>query len=188
MKNTGNTVGKSILKLLFCMLTIAAYPQARMNKISVNPIQLLGYNRLNIEYERGFSDGKYGIALYIGSTGNASRKIHNEYSRLSEQQVAFRWYANRLDNPCFWLGGMLSVTSGSIISDNKNNCLENMGALGLLCTGGYQFFLRSFYFNLYTAAGYSVTNNLFGSAQLTGTMNNPTDWLFAYGVKMGYVF
>ena len=81
---------KTLLLSLFILMTVNTFAQQRLNKLSVNPIQLFGYNRLNMEYERGLNDGKYGLCFYLGQTGNSSRKIHGQYSWLSEQNVTFK--------------------------------------------------------------------------------------------------
>jgi len=176
-----------LISLLFFM-TINTFAQQKMNKISINPIQLFGYNRLNVEYERGFSEGKYGISLYMGQSGNASRKIHGQYSWLSEQNVALKFYSKSMDKSSFWYGGMVSVSSGDIFDENGVDQATSIGALGILATSGYQFIIKSFYLNPYMGAGYSLTNDLFGSASYTGNIEKPTDWLFTYGIKIGITF
>jgi hypothetical protein len=168
--------------------TVTVYSQEMMNKLSVNPIQILGYNRLNVEFERGFNQGKYGISFYIGHTGNSTRKIHGQYSYLSEQSVGYKRYAKRFDNSCFWYGGLLSVTSGNIFDENMIDSATNIGAFGLLGSGGYQILVKHFYLNLYLNFGYAITNDLFGSAKYTVNMGKPTDFLLTYGLKIGYAF
>ena len=46
-----------------------------MNKLSVNPIQLFGFNFTNFEYERGFNDGKIGVSFFYGISGIATTEI-----------------------------------------------------------------------------------------------------------------
>ena len=176
-----------LLSLLFIM-TVNTFAQQRLNKLSVNPIQLFGYNRLNMEYERGLNDGKYGLCFYLGQTGNSSRKIHGQYSWLSEQNVAFKVYSKSIEKSNFWYGGMVSVSSGNIVSENGVDKAGNIGALGVMGTSGYQFVAGSFYANLYLCLGYALTNDLFGSATYTGNIKKPTDWLFTYGLKIGISF
>jgi hypothetical protein len=176
-----------LLSLLFIM-TVNTFAQQRLNKLSVNPIQLFGYNRLNMEYERGLSEGKYGLCFYLGQTGNSSRKIHGQYSWLSEQNVAFKVYSKNIEKSNFWYGGMVSVSSGNIVSENGVDKAGNIGALGVMGTSGYQFVAGSFYANLYLCLGYALTNDLFGSATYTGNIKKPTDWLFTYGLKIGISF
>ena len=52
----------SIIILIFFSNPLSG--QKDLNKLSVNPIQLFGYNRLNLEFERGFSEGKIGFAIW----------------------------------------------------------------------------------------------------------------------------
>jgi hypothetical protein len=179
---------KAIIFSLFFIVTINSFAQQKMNKLSVNPIQLFGYNRLNMEYERGFNAGKYGISFYMGRTGYASRKIHGQYSWLSEQNVALKFYSKSMDKSSFWYGGMVTVSSGNIYEENGVEQAINIGALGILASSGYQFIVNSFYINPYLGAGYSLTNDLFGSAKYTGDNAKPTNWLLTYGFKVGICF
>ncbi len=179
---------KTFLFSFLFLITAYTFAQQRLNKLSVSPIQLFGYNRLNMEYERGLNDGKHGISFYMGRTGNASRQIHGQYSWLSEQNVAFKFYSKSLEKSSFWYGGMVSVSSGNIYDENGVDQATNIGALGILATSGYQFIVNSFYINPYLGAGYSLTNDLFGTAQYTGDISKPTDWLLTYGFKMGICF
>lgn len=177
-------------KVLFLLLILpnTAFSHEKLNKISISPIQLLGYNRLNLEYERGFNDGRLGCAVYLGKTGYASRKVHGQYSYLSEENVAIKRYGKAIDKSCFWYGGVLSVASGNIYSDNKVDSTTNIGALGIMASSGYQFFIHSFYLNLYIGAGYSLTNNFFGSAHFNDALGKPSNWLLTYGLKAGFKF
>lgn len=179
---------KTLFFSLFFILTVNLFAQQKLNKVSVNPIQLFGYNRLNMEYERGFSEGKYGISLYMGRTGNSTRKIHGQYSWLSEQNATIRFYSKSSDKSSFWYGGMVSVSSGNIYDENGVDQATNIGALGILATSGYQIIIKSFLINSYLGAGYSLTNDLFGSAQYTGDIAKPSTWLLTYGIKVGFCF
>lgn len=170
------------------MMSIISKAQQRLNKLSINPIQLVGYNRLNMEYERGFNDGKSGICFYLGQTGNSAGKIHGQYSHLSEQSVALKLYSKNIEKSCFWYGGMVSVSSGNIYTQDETGKASNIGALGLLGTTGYQFIIKSLYINTCLSLGYAITNDLFGSAQYTGNIEKPTNWLLTYGFKMGFSF
>lgn len=174
--------------ILMFLTTTTVYSQEKMNRIVVNPIQLFGYNRLNAEYERGFNQGKYGISFYLGRTGNSTRKVHGQYSYLSEQNVGFKRYTKFIDRSCFWYGGLLSVTSGDIFDENRIDSATNIGALGLLGSGGYQILIKHFYLSVYLNFGYAITNDLFGSAKYTGNFGRPTDFLLAYGLKLGMAF
>jgi hypothetical protein len=173
---------------LFFIVTVNLFAQQKLNKLSVNPIQLFGYNRLNMEYERGFSEGKYGICFYMGRTGYASRQIHGQYSWLSEQNVALKLYSKSMDKSSFWYGGMVFVSSGNIYDENGIDQAINIGAMGILATSGYQVIIKSFYLNPYIGAGYSLTNDLFGSTQYTGDIAKPSKWLLTYGLKLGFCF
>jgi hypothetical protein len=179
---------KTFLFSLFFLLTVNLFAQQKLNKLSINPIQLFGYNRLNVEYERGFSQGKYGISFYLGQTGNSTRKIHGQYSWLSEQNAAIRFFSKSMDKSSFWYGGMVSVSSGNIYDENGIDQATNIGALGVLATSGYQFIIKSFYLNTYAGAGYSLTNDLFGSAEYSGNIAEPSNWLLTYGFKVGISF
>jgi hypothetical protein len=177
-----------LILMAFALISMNCVCQTKLNKLSVNPIQLIGYNRLNIEYERGFLEGKMGCTFYLGATGYASRKIHNQYSFLSEQNFAVKKYAKAIDIPCFWYGAQVSISSGNVYSADKADSSINIGALGILGTGGYQYYLSSFYINAYAGFGYSLTNNLFGSADLDPDLGNLSEWLLIYGIKIGYKF
>jgi hypothetical protein len=178
-----------LLGLIFVsLITTSVYSQEKLNKLSINPIQILGYNRLNVDYERGFSQGKFGINFYFGHTGNSTRKIHGQYSYLSEQSVGFKRYIKNIDKTCFWYGGLLSVSSGDIFDENMIDSATNIGALGILGSGGYQILVKHFYLNVYLNFGYAITNDLFGSAKYTGDIGRPTDFLLTYGLKIGIAF
>jgi hypothetical protein len=179
---------KTYLFSLFFIISSSSFAQQKMNKLSVNPIQLFGYNRLNVEYERGFNAGNYGISFYMGRTGNAARKIHGQYAWLSEQNVTLKFYSKNMYKSSIWYGGTVSVASGNIYDENGIDQATNIGALGILATSGYQLIVKSFYINLYLGAGYSLTNDLFGSAQYAGDISKPTNWLLTYGFKMGICF
>jgi hypothetical protein len=176
------------LLILFVFCACAGFSQEPLNKLSVSPIQLFGYNRLNLEYERGFKEGKYGISFYLGRTGLATRKIHGQYSYLSEQSGSLKFYTNNFCSSSFWYGGTVSVASGNSISENKQDSAINISAIGLLAGGGYQLIIKSFYLNTYLNVGYALTNDLFGTATYTGNMSKPTDFLLTYGFNIGICF
>ena len=176
-----------LLTLFFTLLlATAVYSQQKLNKLSVNPIQLLGYNRLNLEFEHGFNLGKSGISLYLGHTGNSTRKIHGQYSYLSEQNAGYKRYIKSIDKTCFWYGGLISVSSGNIYDENKTDSATNIGALGILGSGGYQILIKQLYLGIYLNFGYSITNDLFGTAYYSGDFKQPTNFLLTYGFKIGY--
>jgi hypothetical protein len=179
---------KTFLVTLLFLITASTHAQVKMNKVSINPVQLFGYNRLNMEYERGFSKGKYGIGIYMGQTGNSTRKIHGQYSWLSEQNVVLKFYSKNMEKSSFWYGGKVSVSSGNIYDENGFDKATNIGALGILAMSGYQIVVNSFYVDPYLGAGYSLTNDLFGSAKYTGDISQPSNWLLVYGFKIGICF
>jgi hypothetical protein len=176
------------LLIIAFLFTLNICAQEKMNKLSINPIQLIGYNRLNIDFERGLNKGKSGISFYLGRTGNSSRLIHGQYSYLSEQNAGFKHYVKAIDKSCFWYGALISVTSGNIYGANKIDSATNIGALGLLGSAGYQVLVRQFYINIYANFGYAITNDLFGSAKYSGDIGKPTDFLLTYGLKLGLAF
>jgi hypothetical protein len=179
---------KTCFAILFALLTIALNAQESLNKISVNPIQLIGYNRLNLEFERGFNNGKLGVSFYIGRTGNSTREVHGQLSWLSEENISVRYYTRRSDQRSLWFGGLLSVSSGDIYDKNGVDKALNIGSLGIMATGGYQFFVQSFYLTPYLGVGHVITNDLFGTAEYYGNIGRPTGWLLTYGIKTGIVF
>lgn len=83
---------------------------------------------------------------------------------------------------------MISVSSGNITSADGLDRASNIGALGILGVTGYQFMIRSFFIDPFIGVGYAVTNDLFGSAEYTGDIGRPTDWLLTYGFKIGFCF
>jgi hypothetical protein len=141
-------VRKQSMRTYFLIMLMVSssgiFAQNKLNRLSINPIQLIGYNRLNLEFERGFKEGKFGIGYYIGQTGNSSRKVHGQYSTLSEQNISIKFYLKKIDKSCFWYGSVLSVSSGNIYSDNGVDKATNIGALGILASTGYQFIFKSF--------------------------------------------
>lgn len=83
---------KQLIFISLMFLTIQGFSQEKLNKISVNPIQLFGFNITNFEYERGFNDGKLGVSFFYGNTGNATRKVGDYNMNLSEQNVSVKGY------------------------------------------------------------------------------------------------
>ncbi len=179
---------RGITLLMSILISGSVLSQESRNKLSVNPIELIGFNRLNIEYERSFREGRTGCAFYIGNTGHAVPLVHDQYSWLSQQSVAMKFYLRSFDRPCFWYGGMISVASGTLKNKDLEPQSTNVGALGLLAIGGYQFFARSLYADLYLGTGYAVTNDLFGSAVYAEGTSRPSNLLLIYGIKLGYKF
>jgi len=187
------------LSLAF-MLT-QGFAQEKLNKLSVNPIQLLGFDIMNIEYERGFIDGKLGVSFYYGRTGSATPTIGDYRFYVSEQNVTIKGYLRSISKSSFWYGGQVSVASANVYYDfdsskpfdqveyekYQNNRATNIGTLGLTGKIGYQFIVRSFYIDVYGGLGYALTNNLFGNAVYKGDLEE-TNRLLIYGVKMGLAF
>jgi hypothetical protein len=158
----------------------------RLNKLSVNPIQLALFNNHNIEYERGFKQGKLGIAFYLGRAAGFSREISDTRMVLSEQNVTVKWYLNTINRSSFWYGGALSVASGSIIIKDKGSAF-NIGTLGLSGRLGYQFIIKSFYLDPSLGIGYALTNDLFDTLTEHDDVEL-TNLILVFGLKMGIVF
>lgn len=173
---------------VFTMLSISAFSQERLNKVSVNPLQLFGFNIVNFEYERGFNEGKLGVAFFYGRTGNTTRKIGDIRAFLTEQNVSVKSYSKSIDETSLWYGGQLSVASGDIIDfDDFDNSARGIGTLGITGKLGYQFILDSFYLDFFAGLGFAVTNDLFGTAQYTGDITE-SRVLPILGLKTGIAF
>lgn len=181
-------MGRNCLVLFFTTLAFQAFSQERLNKISANPIQLFGYNRLNLEYERGFNEGKLGISFYYGKTGNSARLVDGYRSYLSEQNFAVKFYPKSMGVSGFWYGGQMTVASGDLYGEKEEDRATNIGALGVFGKGGYQLILKSFYLDLYGGIGYALTNDLFGTAEYFGEAEKPNTFLTLYGIKLGIAF
>lgn len=177
------------------------FAQEKLNKLSVNPIQLIGFDIMNVEYERGFIDGKLGVSFFYGRTGNATPTIGDYRVYVTEQNVSVKGYLRSISKSSFWYGGQVSVATANVYYDYdsdkpydaaeyekyQNNRATNIGTLGLTGKFGYQFILGSFYIDVYGGLGYAVTNNLFGNAVYKGDVKE-TNKLLIYGVKMGLAF
>jgi hypothetical protein len=179
---------KTLITIFLAFAVIGSYAQNRLNSLSVNPIQLFGYNRLNIEYSRGFNQGKYALGIYFGKTGNSARKIHDQYGYYSEQSISVNFFNKKMDQSSFWYGGTVTVASGDLYDDNGIDQATGIGSLGVLAGIGYQYVIRSFCISPYINAGYALTNDLFGSAEYTEDMGKPTKGLLTYGFKAGFCF
>ncbi len=176
-----------ILFMLTC-LGIQGFSQEKLNKISVNPIQLFGYNITNLEYERGFNDGKIGVSFFYGTTGSATRRNGGYTMYVTEQNVNVKGYSNSISQNSFWYGGQLSVASANIYDfESWDNSATNIGTLGLTGKIGYQFILKSFYLDFFGGLGYALTNDLFGDAEYSGDVEE-VNLLLTYGIKMGIAF
>lgn len=192
---------KTLIFLSLVLLTIQGFSQEKLNKLSVNPIQLFGINLTNFEYERGFNDGKLGVSFYYGTTGDATRAVGDYKMYLTEQNVSIKRYLKSISNSSFWFGGQVSVASGRIVYDYDfdsdyddkeyekyvNNRATNIGTLGLTGKAGYQFVIGSFYLDFYGGLGYALTNNLFGNVEYKGDVEEEKI-LLIYGVKVGIAF
>ena len=179
---------RTLIIVFLASLTIGGYAQNRLNSLSVNPIQLFGYNRLNCEYTRGFNQGKYALSIYLGKTGNSARKIHGQYGYYSEQSISVDFFSKKMDQSSLWYGGTVTVASGDLYDENEIDQATGIGSLGILAGIGYQFVIRSFCISPYIHAGYALTNDLFGSAEYTEDMGKPTKGLLKYGFKAGFCF
>ncbi len=177
-----------ITLLLLIGISINGFAQERMNKVSVNPLQLFVFNITNLEYERGFNDGKLGVSFFYGETGNTTREIGGIVAFVTEQNVSVKSYSKSIAESSFWYGGQLSVASGDIFdTDNFDNRANGIGTLGLAGKLGYQLILKSFYLDFFGGVGFALTNDLFGTAEYSGDIT-ASNILFTYGIKTGIVF
>lgn len=182
------TMRKLFILVVLTCLGIQGFSQGKLNKISVNPIQLFGFNITNLEYERGFNEGKLGVSFFYGTTGRATRKIGGYTLFVAEQNVNVKGYTNSISQNSFWYGGQLSVVSARIYDlNNWDNQAYNIGTLGLTGKIGYQFILESFYLDFFGGLGYAITNDLFGDAVYSGDVEE-VNLLLTYGIKMGIAF
>ena len=190
---------KYIIILVLATISNTGKAQEKMNRLSINPIQLIGFNITNFEYERGFADGKLGVSFYYGNTGNTTRPIGGYNIYINEQNFSIKKYIRAISNSSFWYGGQISVASGSIRYDLPENATfadydkyfdngaYNIGTLGISGKFGYQFIIKSFYIDFYGGAGYAITNNLFRKAVYKGEIEE-TKFLLNYGLKLGIAF
>lgn len=159
-----------------------------MNKISINPIQIIGYNIANIEYERGFKNGKTGIAFYIGRTGLTTRSIDDYMFYTQEQNLSFKKYSNNINTSSFWYGLQLSVTSANIIHTEKfENRAYGIGTFGVTGKLGYQIIYNAFYTDIFAGLGAAITDDLFETAVYSGDIQ-PTPLFIIFGLKGGISF
>lgn len=174
--------------LMLTMLTLRGVAQEKMNKVSVNPLQLFVFNIGNVEYERGFRGGKLGVSFYYGRTGNTTRTFRGLRTFVTEQQVSIKHYPGTIAASGLWYGGQVSVASGNVYSpDVYNDRAYDIGTLGLTGKFGYQYIHKSFYLDFFGGVGYALTNNLFGKATYLGGVSE-AKILFTYGIKTGIVF
>lgn len=154
----------------------------------MDPVSLIVSGMNNFEFERGFSEGKFGVSFYYGKTGNSTRVVGGYKIYNTEQAVAFSYYFKNFDKSSFWLGPRLSFTSSTIVDDkNPSNYANNIGTLGLSASLGYQFALGSFHLSPFFAFGYALTDNLWGKAVYHGNLkSNPI--IINYGLKTGIAF
>jgi hypothetical protein len=146
---------KKFIWISIMVLTgIQTFSQDKMNKVSINPIYLFLQNITNMEYERGFSDGKLGISAYIGWTGYATRELFVYESWTNEQNISLKFYPNSISSRSFWYGGQLSVVTSNVYKvDNYDERATGIGTLGLFAKFGYQFIFKSFYLDLTGSLG-----------------------------------
>ena len=195
------TMKKQLIFLSLVFIGMQGFSQEKTNKLSMNPIQLFGFNITNFEYERGFNEGKLGVAFFYGNTGNATRAIGGYKMYLAEQNISIKGYLNSISKSSFWYGGQLSVASGDIIYDYDfnseyneeerdkyfNNRAIDIGTLGVTGKVGYQLILGSFYLDFFGGLGYALTNDLFGDAEYSGEVEE-VKLLLTYGIKTGIAF
>lgn len=173
-----------ILALLSC-LCLQGFSKEKFNKLSVNPIQLFVYGITNFEYERGFNDGKLGVAFFYGMSGMTTREIGDHKAYASEQNVSVKRYSNNFSTNSFWYGGQISVATASVWGDEGQ--AFDIGTLCVSSKSGYQVILNSFYLDFFGSLGYVVTNDLYGKATYEGDVAESNIILFL-GVKMGIAF
>lgn len=152
--------------VIIAFITVKCYSQEKVNKLSVNPIQLFVYNIVNFEYERGFNDGKVGISFFYGATGRSTREIQGYRIYMTEQNASIKRYLKNISTNSFWYGGQLSVVSSSIYGNYGS--ASNIGTLGITGKLGYQFIIKSFYLDFFGGVGYALTTDLFGTSSFVG--------------------
>ena len=142
----------------------------------------------NLEYERGFAEGKIGIAFYYGKTGNTIKANNGYRINASEQSVALNAYIKNIGKPALWFGPKLSFIS-SDITDNNNpgNRATGIGTLGLSMSLGVQLVLGGLYISPYFSFGGALTNDLWGEAHYYGNLT-PNRLIINYGLKTGIAF
>lgn len=169
-------------------MVVHGFSQEKLNKLSVNPLQLFGFNITNFEFERGFNDGKIGVSFFYGKTGSATRRIGGYDMYVTEQNTSIKAYTRTISQNSFWYGGQLSVASADIYDRNDfNNRATDIGTLAISGKTGYQFILKSFYLDFFGGLGYALTNNLFGEAMYSGDVYE-TKILLTWGIKTGIAF
>lgn len=174
--------------ILLTGLSINGFAQEKINKVSVDPLQLFALNIANFEYERGFNEGKIGVSFFYGSTGNTTREINGLRAFLTEQNVGIKSYSKTISESSLWFGGQLSVASGSFRDvKDVNNRATGIGTLGLSGKLGYQFIHNSFYLDFFGSVGYAITNDLFGTASYNGNIEE-ANILLTVGIKTGIAF
>jgi len=181
------------LILIFLLLSVSStitLSNERLNKVSFNPIQLFGFNILNAEYERGFSDGKLGVSFYMGRSGMFGAESAGYQIFVSHQKVGIKYYTRNIQRNSLWLGGQLSAASGYVYGIEGNNSDDEAlvnGTLGVIGKIGYQLVLGSFLIDLHAGAGYALTNNLYGESYYSGGIGE-SNLLLDFGINTGIVF
>lgn len=154
----------------------------------MNPVSLIMAGMNNLEYERGFAEGKIGIAFYYGKTGNTIKANNGYRINASEQSVALHAYIKNIGKPALWFGPKLSFIS-SDITDNNNpgNRATGIGTLGLSMSLGVQLVLGGLYISPYFSFGGALTNDLWGEVHYYGNLT-PNRLIINYGLKTGIAF
>jgi len=188
MNKYNTKMKKSLIYICLSLLSLQGFSQDKINKFSVDPIKLIGFNMTNFEFERGFLDGKLGVSFYFGRTAGATRNIGDYTRYIVEQNVSIKGYLKTIGMNSFWYGGEVLVSSGSV-SHNENNKIgaRNLGTLGFTTKMGYQFIIKSFYLDFYGGIGYALTNNLYGNVEYRGGYEEP-QLLVVFGLKTGIAF
>jgi hypothetical protein len=180
---------KTIIFLISLSFCFYVYAQDKLNKLSTNPVSLIVANMNNFEFERGFSEGKLGVAFYYGKTGNVLKAVNGYKINASEEAVSFNIYLKNIGKPAFWFGPRLSFTSASI-SDEKYptiNYANNIGTLGLCMSFGGQIVVGGLYLSPFFSLGGALTNNLWGEAKYYGNIKE-SHIIINYGLKTGIAF
>ena len=184
--------------LLAVSLALPVLAQDNMNKISVNPVQLFLLGIQNVEYERGFKEGKLGVSFYYGRSVVNPPEVFKVMSYLSEQNISIKGYSNSIGENSFWYGGQLSVASGYLKKstsssfddyyyyDDTDYSEAYVNTLGLTGKIGYQFIAKNFYFDIFGGLGFAY-NDLYDGSYYSGEFKESNVALLL-GLKTGISF
>lgn len=172
--------------ILLVLCSLSAFSQGKMNKLSVNPIQLFASNVTNFEYERGFADGKFGLSFLYARTGLSTREVLDNKISMTEQSVTAKYYHAKMYQSSLWFGTEMAVINQSIynIDSDSRALIEVLGISGKI---GFQYIYKSLYIDIYGGIGIAATDNLFGNAYYTGDLSKSI-LLLQLGLKFGIIF